>query len=204
MKAKSRKIWSLPIAVLALALMLVGALAVSGIVQAQSANIVTGDKVIIHDASSGVISAVTTLTVSPSSPDDAEPEDVVLGLDEDQYVVAVELARGGDSEFFVLTGADTEEGEGDDFPGLLVNDTTVPSDGAKPVEFPIPIAASGADYRDIDDDDTDETYAAYMVHPDTKSVYTVDVLIYIDRNTQNDSGKGANFATPPPKMTPLM
>ena len=38
MKVKSsRKIWSIPIAALALVLMLVGALAVSGIVQAQSA-----------------------------------------------------------------------------------------------------------------------------------------------------------------------
>ena len=37
MKMKSRKIWSVPIAVLALALMLAGALAVSGIVQAQTA-----------------------------------------------------------------------------------------------------------------------------------------------------------------------
>ena len=38
MKAKSsRKIWSIPIAALALVLMLAGALAVSGIVQAQSA-----------------------------------------------------------------------------------------------------------------------------------------------------------------------
>ena len=43
MKVKSRrKIWSIPIAVLALVLMLAGALAVSGIVQAQAANIVKG------------------------------------------------------------------------------------------------------------------------------------------------------------------
>ena len=43
MKAKSsRNIWSIPIAVLALVLMLAGALAVSGIVQAQAANIVKG------------------------------------------------------------------------------------------------------------------------------------------------------------------
>ena len=39
MKTKSRKIWSIPIAVLALVLMLAGALAVSGIVQAQSASV---------------------------------------------------------------------------------------------------------------------------------------------------------------------
>ena len=36
MKTKSRKIWSIPIAALALVLMLAGYLAVSGIVQAQS------------------------------------------------------------------------------------------------------------------------------------------------------------------------
>ena len=77
----NKKIWSIPIAALAIVLMLAGALVVSGIVQAQSANIVTGDKVVILD-DDDTPTTITTLTVSPSSA--ADP--VVLGLDADQNV----------------------------------------------------------------------------------------------------------------------
>ena len=55
MKAKNRKIWSIPIAALALVLMLVGALAVSGIVQAQSAPGVPGTMSVVAPANASPV-----------------------------------------------------------------------------------------------------------------------------------------------------
>ena len=97
-----RKIWSIPIAVLALVMMLAGALAVSGIVQAQAANIVKGGGDIVLGA---VVNnqAITTITVEAAA-EAGQGTAAVPGIDDDEAVVAVVLS-GADAALFGVTGA---------------------------------------------------------------------------------------------------
>ena len=109
--------------------------------------------------------------------------------------VAVELASGGDSDFFTLEGAvDSGDQPPTHLQGQVINPEVV-QQGDKPVAFSVQLNANLANYRNLDDDDL-ESYAAYMVHPSTKSVYTVTVLIHVDRDTQDDSGSGARGPDP--------
>ena len=78
MKTKSRKIWSIPIAALAIVLMLAGALTVTGIVQAQTApSTMTAVVGVVGDT---IAYEVTNPPVEAEAPDDSGPTDIEVVL----------------------------------------------------------------------------------------------------------------------------
>ena len=90
---------------LALALMLAGALAVSGIVQAQAANIVKGGgDVVLNEVVDGT--PITTITVAQAV-EATQGEAAVPGIDDDEAVVAVVLS-GADAALFGVGQAPLE------------------------------------------------------------------------------------------------
>ena len=170
-----RKIWSIPIAVLALVLMLAGALAVSGIVQAQAANIVKGGgDVILGSVTDGT--AITTITVAEASLPEADP--VVRGVDDDEAIVAV-LLTGRDAALFEVllagAGGGVAPGIGNAYTGGVASRSDYDHDGDGITGEGVTIGVSAAEI--INDEET-------------KAVYTFNVVVWFDTNTEVDSGKG--------------
>ena len=169
------KIWSIPIAVLAIVLMLAGALAVSGIVQAQAANIVKGGGDIVLGA---VLDgqAITTITVDEA---DAAADPVEVGLDDDEAIVAVVLT-GPDAPLFAVIGV-TAGG---------VRDTIIAGEGLTDGEVS-PRTAYDHDGDGTGENATPTISAAGVINSEeTKAVYTFNVVVWFDTNTAVDSGKG--------------
>ena len=159
MKVKSRrKIWSIPIAALAIALMLAGALAVSSIVQAQAAkNVTGGGDVIVQLVEDGA--PFTTIGIAANNATDDPP--VTNGIGATEAVVAVELV-GGDADLFNITGEGdiTNPAPNQVFAGAISPDQNYDPDGADG-----PMGASAANVINA---------------ADQKAVYTFNVRIWFD------------------------
>ena len=189
MKTKSRKIWSIPIAVLALVLMLAGALAVSGIVQAQAANIVKGGgDVVLGSVSDGT--AITTMHGGGSGSAVATP--AVPGLDDDEAVVAV-LLSGADAALF------------DSDRRLCRWSVRAPGAGN---ELIAPVAPNDLYDHDGDGNDTanggtaGQSAQLVINSEETKAVYTFNVTVWFDSDTAVDSGRGYRAPVVPPAVAP--
>ena len=168
---------------MALVLMLAGALAVSGIVQAQNANIVKGGgNVVLGTVSTD---AITTITVDSRQPD-AEP--VVPGVDTDEAVVAV-LLTGTDAALFEVDASVVSGG------GLITSITA----GGNLSAGVSPRAAYDHD-NDTETDPFDPS--ASINSEETKAVYTFNVVVWFDTNTAVDSGRGYRAPVPPGTTPP--
>ena len=172
---KSRKkIWSIPIAVLALALMLAGALAVSGIVQAQAANIVKGG----GDVVLGIVDDSTTITTITVEAADADADPVVRGVADDEAIVAVAIS-GADARLFEIAGVAAGTGV---VVGLSAQSAGVRFEG---------IVSPRAEYDHDGDGNTPPLNpVAIITDEETKAEFTFDVVVWFDTDTAVDSGKG--------------
>ena len=161
-----RKIWSIPIAALAIVLMLAGALVVSGVVLAQGTGTKTvqggGTKYLDAQAIAIGVGATTIATIVipspdvPADPDANPPTPAIDGLDV-LDASATPPTTNEEISGFELAGADK---------GLF----TVDVDGAVTVKD----AEALATIRDAS----------------KKAVFEFDVLVYVDRDTAVDSGRG--------------
>ena len=169
-----RKIWSIPIAALALVLMLAGALAVSGIVQAQASNIVEGG----GDVVLGTVIENTTITTIMVEAADADQDPVVRGVADDEAIVAVTIS-GADARLFEIAGVTIGTG--------VVNGLSAQSAGTR---FEGIVSPRTAYDHDGDANTPNLDPAAIIIDEETKAVFTFDVVVWFDTNTAVDSGKG--------------
>ena len=166
-----RKIWSIPIAALALVLMLAGALVVTSIVQAQATGTktVTGGGTVYHDAASLTAgdtgSPLASISIQEGDaaavPDATPPTPAINGLNlraEGPPVVTAEGISG-----FDLAGTDKDYFS-------IIGDTADPPNGEVRVKDPESLT--------------------YIQDHTKKAIFNVDVLVYVDRDIATDSGRG--------------
>ena len=180
-----RKIWSIPIAALALVLMLAGALVVSGMVQAQSAK--EGKRGLASVEGTGVIQVLDledlnketlTLYLDPNADEfDADSPIATVAIapvDLDTNPDTIDDNRPGLTDPEAYTALHSEADNGDDYPSFELT-------GADAGKFEI----SAARVITV----TDRAIADFRAH-NKKAVYTFDVKLYVDLNPLADSGNG--------------
>ena len=178
----SRKIWSIPIAALALVLMLAGALVVSGMVQAQSSK--EGKRGLTSTAEEGVIQVLDL--------EDVNKETLTLYLDPN--------AEDFSASFNIATVAiaAVELGAEDSRPGLVDPEdyTALHTEAGENAKRYPSFELTGADAGKFEIDNTtraitvtEKALADFRAY-NKQAVYTFDVKLYVDLDTGADSGNG--------------